>query len=558
MECILNNKMLSEEYADLIVDSDIYMNEEGFIYINPRHSIMNVSITKLNKCNLGVYGYHNIPKCYTLESLNSLEESGVTRIQNNPNFALKGLGLLIGIIDTGIDYQHEAFLYPDRSTKISSIWDQTRQNNMDVSENVEFGTEYNREMINLALVNENPLKIVPSTDEIGHGTMIAGIIAGNESLSNDFRGVVPNAEFVVVKLKQAKNFVRDYFGIPRDAICYQESDIMFGVKYVIEKAQQLGKPIAICIALGSSQGSHDGRGALSAYLSSYTDNPGTVIVNSAGNEGATRRHYFGTLTTERKFDEFELNVGKSEPGFSMEIWQSAPHLLTIEATSPSGDTISPIFPSRNECRRISLVFERTIVYINNIISEAKSGDQLILVRFEYPTEGIWRFRVNSIEGLASTYNVWLPSGSLISEQTYFLNSSPDITLTSPSNAPYTISITSYNHENDIIWLSSSRGYTRVNTIKPDLAAPGVNIVCPLVNNRYGKTTGTGAAAAHATGIAAMFLEWGIVRGKYPSINGTEIRQILIRGAKRDRQLIYPNNIWGYGIIDVFNSFSSLR
>lgn len=557
----MNAKIISEEYADLIVENNSTIakaNKESLIYLHPRFSMLNIPIAQIDKCSIGQYGYNNIPNCYTIESLTSLEKSGITKIQNNPNLDLQGQGVLIGVIDTGIDYQHEAFINSDRTSKIVSLWDQTINDDNNDSQNVIYGTEYSKDIINEALSNQNPLTIVPSKDELGHGTMISGIVVGNESINNDFRGVAPKAELVVVKLKQAKKIIRNIFAIPMDAICYQETDILIGINYVINIAKQLKKPIVLCMPLGSSQGAHDGNNLLSAYLSFLNESPGIAVVISGGNEGASRRHYYGTINTQTKYDEFELSIGANESGISMEIWQSAPYLLKIEGTSPSGDNINPIEPSRSDCKRLSLVFERTIIYINNIISEAESGDQLILFRFEFPTEGIWKFRVTNIEGLTSNYNVWLPSGNFITESTFLLNSSPNITLTEPANAFYPIVITAYNHLNDSIWANSSRGYTRINTVKPDLAAPGVNLVCPIINNKYGRATGTGAAAAHCAGAAAMLLEWGIVKGNYPTMHGIEVRQLLVRGAKRESGIIYPNNIWGYGVLDIFNTFSSLR
>lgn len=555
------NKIVDEAYADLIIESGseyAAANPENITPFIANYSILHIPIEEVDKCSIGRdFAYYNFPTLYTLQSLTSLESSGITTIQNNPNLALRGQGVLIGIIDTGIDYMHEAFIRPDGSTKIASIWDQTLNDEEPASGDIPFGREFDKEAIDIALRSENPLELVPTTDENGHGTMIAGIAAGNESLNNDFRGVVPDSELVVVKLKQAKYILREVFSVSRNAICYQETDILFATNYILSVAGLLNRPVVICIALGSNQGGHDGRGILSTYLSQIMDIPGSAVVIAAGNEGNSRRHYFGTIGRDSNYNEIELRVGEDEPGFSMEIWQSPPHRLSVDILSPAGEYISPIFPQINECRRYSFIFETTNVYINNMISEAETGDQLILIRFEYPTEGIWRFRLYNLDDLASNFNIWLPTGALISEDTYFLNSDPNITLTSPGTSLYPITITAYNHVNNSIWIDSSRGYTRIGTIKPDLAAPGVDLACPLLNNSYGRVSGTGAAAAHAAGIVAMLYEWGIVNGNYPNIYGTEIRMILIRGAVRDRQLVYPNNIWGYGIIDAYGAFMSL-
>lgn len=555
------NKLVSEDYADLIVENDSEFARENpteLVYLSPNHSILHIPIEDIDKCSIMQYGYRSFPACYTLESISSLDKSGVTAIQNLPNLGLRGEGVLIGVIDTGIDYTHEAFINPDGTSKIVSIWDQTIQADSPGTGNIKYGTEYQREQINNALNTPNPLDIVPTRDEIGHGTALAGIIAGNESLSNDFRGVVPNAELVIVKMKQAKNIIRDFYAIPRDAICFQATDVIFGVNYVIEIANRLNRPMAICIALGSGLESHDSKGVISAYFSYIAELPGKAIIVSAGNEGNAKRHYMGTIDNRIGYDEFELRVGPDEYGFSMEIWQGIPHRLSVTVTSPSGEFINPILPSLGECRRNNFIFESTVMYINNIISEPATGDQLILFRFEYPAEGIWRFRITNIDELGSTYNAWLPSGDLISNETYFLRPDPDITITAPGNALVPITATAYNHNNDSIWNQASRGYTRNNDVKPDMAAPGVDIVCPAMNNRYTTITGTGAAAAHTCGIVAMLLEWGIVKKNYDTLNVNEIKDILISGARRQEGIIYPNNIWGYGMINILGAFQSLR
>lgn len=563
------NKIVSEDYADLVIEAGSRLalaNSTNITPINFRNVLLNIPVEQIDKCSITEYSYTNFPLCYTLESLVSLEKSGITQIQNNPNLALRGEGVLVGVIDTGIDYQHEAFLYPNRTTKIVSIWDQTiNPETPDTEENdnieysiIAYGTEYKREAINEALQADNPLEVVPSTDELGHGTMIAGIINGNESIDNSFRGVVPEAELVVVKLKQAKRITRDFYAISHDAVCFQTSDILFGIKYVIDTARILERPVVVCLALGSSMGGQDGSGPLSWYVSYVSENIGMIAVISGGNEGNLRRHYSGTVEAQTYSDTFELNVGPDEYGFSMELWQEIPNLLSVEITSPSGEVISPIYPERNDCRRFSLVFERTVLYVNNIIFESNSGNQLILFRFEYPTPGIWTFRVVNINRLMSSFNVWLPSGDLISEETYFLEPDPEITLTAPSYGEGAMTITAYDPTNDNIWINSGRGYSAANIIKPELVAPGVDITCPLPGNGYGSMTGTGAAAAHASGISAMLLEWGVVRGNYPSIHGGEIKNILIRGATRDRELTYPNPTWGYGRINVYDAFDRLR
>jgi subtilisin family serine protease len=555
----LDNPILSEDYIDLLVENNtlpLYGNNPttqiDFVY-----SVVHLPSSSIDKCSLGKYPYYVFPSLYTFNSTISLEKSGIQQIQLNPKFNLYGQGVLVGIIDTGIEYQHEAFLNQDGTSSIVSIWDQTIQEGGIPPEGFLYGSEYSNEKINNALRSDTPLSIVPSQDVNGHGTMIAGLIAGKSSISANFSGVVPDSELVVVKLKEAKNINKTILGVPQEKLCFQETDLLFGIVYLLSVANKLKRPLVICIALGTNQGGHDGYGALSRSLIYVNRLPRIAVVLSAGNEGNTKRHYYGITTAGQRNTEFELRVGKNETSFAMELWQQVPYRVSIDIRSPTGEYIAPIYPGLNECFEINFIFESTIIWINNTIFESESGDQLILLRFASPQEGIWKFGISNIENATSNFHVWLPCDDLISNDTYFLESNPDYTLTSPGVTLDPTTVTAYDPLTDGIAIFSSRGYTRIGEIKPDLAAPGVNLTCPTLNNNYASVSGTGAAAAHTAGIIAMVLEWGVVSENYPSINGYIIKQLLIRGAKRTPILTYPNNIWGYGKVDVYGLFKML-
>ncbi len=265
-------RILSEDYADLLIEYRRYPEELSSIpdscsnIINDTHAVVYAPINQLPNYLVQEIGYSAYPNLYGLADTGSLEASGITRLLNVPNFDLRGQGVLVGFIDTGIDYTHSAFINADGSSKIRSIWDQTIQTGP-APASFYYGTEYTREEINVALQNPDPRSVVPSVDEIGHGTALAGIAVGNPSLENNFSGVVPLSEIIVVKLKQSKRFLQEFFIVPENTISYQENDIMFGVRYLIEAARELNRPIAICIGLETNQGSHDGRGALTSYLS---------------------------------------------------------------------------------------------------------------------------------------------------------------------------------------------------------------------------------------------------------------------------------------------------
>lgn len=569
-------KITSNEYSDLIIEYD--RNEQlletygsnNVQIMNNRHAIVYITTAQVTDRSLALFGYSAIPKCYGLVSEISLAASGVTRIRTLPTFQLRGNGVLVGIVDTGIDYTNSVFLHKDGTSKIISLWDQTIDSEdrypgeatygegIIYGEPAYYGTEYGMDQINQALYSDNPFDIVPSRDDIGHGTMLAGIAAGSEIPASSFSGVAPDAELVVVKLKQAKQALRNFYSIPPDVPCYQENDIMWGVQYLTRVARNLNRPIAICIGLGSSQGDHTGMGALASQLSVAADFPGVCITVAGGNEGAARRHFFSRIDTGVGFSNVRLNVSANEAGFTMEIWGGPPESYFLDIISPSGEIVPGITDILYANREISFLFENTIVLIDYQTIEAQSGEQLILLRFKNPAPGIWQFNVHKSGSLPGSFHIWLPSDDFISNDTYFLESDPYTTITSPGNSLIPITVTAYDVDNNSLYQNAGRGYTASNIIKPELAAPGVNLLSPTLEHGFASVTGTSAAAAHMTGVTALMLEWGIVKGNFKSITTVGIKKFLVRGAKRNVYIAYPNRDWGYGILDIFNAFNILR
>ena len=376
--------------------------------------------------------------------------------------------------------------------------------------------------------------------------------------ANNFSGVATDSELLVVKLKQAKNNIRDFYHISRDVICYQDNDIMLGVEYLLRKSNELKRPISICIGLGTSLGSHDGRGVLSRYLSLIADQNGVSLSIAAGNEGNSGHHYFGEMSGAQDFNTVELRVGPNEVGFTMQLWGKPPNTFSIDILSPTGEYI-PRIPARlGESRVIRFIFEETVINIDYFIVESQTGDELILMRFQSPTEGIWRFRVYNTLKINSVFHIWLPLSNFISGETYFVSSNPDTTLTEPANALVPIVVTAYDYTSQNLYINNSRGFTRDGRFHPDFAAPGVNLVGPGLQNSYTTRSGTSLAAAHTAGVSALLLEWGIVNNNFPRLDSVEIDNFLKRGAKRDPSVTYPSTSWGFGILDLFSTFNSFR
>lgn len=552
-------KAVNENYIDLMINNEFASElfyDGNLTTINDRYSILHEPINEFRMCLLGNLPYTIFPLIYTLNSTFSLEKSNVPTIQRNPHFSLFGQGVLIGFVDTGIDYKHKAFLNLNGTTRIFSIWDQTLGSGIP-PDGFTFGSEYKKEVINLALKSIVPSDIVPTFDDNGHGTALAGIAAGTSDPNEEFSGIAPEAELVVVKLKQAKEYNRKIFCVKNDIDCYLETDLMLGIEYVRKVAMNLNRPLVLCIGMGSSQGGHNGGGPFAEYINSLSTYPGVSVCIAAGNEGNNQRHYRGALMAPDYFKDFELRIGDHDHEFFFELWNHSPFRISIKLTAPTGETTQVIQPRFNDCRTFDFVFESTIIYVNNFILEEETGAQLIIVRFSKAMKGIWRIRVFSIDFEPSVFDVWLPSGIIISQETYFLEATPDITVTNPGNTQSSLTVAAYNQNNDSININSSRGFSISDVIVPDLAAPGYMVTCPLPYNQYGNATGTGAAAAHASGILALLLEWAINRENYTTITGRDINRLLIRGAYRSKSISYPNTTWGYGQIDILGLFHRL-
>lgn len=562
-------KILSNDYANVIVDynrKDRFTKQfEGFPLnilderIDDKYAVYYIPYADTTLALEWENEYASTPKLYGLLDTINLDAMGVGKVQNVPQLGLKGEGVLLGFVDTGIDYTNSAFRNVDGTSRIVSIWDQTIEN-LEASQNIfYYGTEYSKEQINNALQNEDPFSIVPSKDDIGHGTMLAGIAGGTRDETNDFQGVVPLSEFVVVKLKQAKQNIRNHFLVPEDVTCFQEDDIMFGIQYLANTAQLLNRPIVICIGLGTTQGGHDAEGVLSDYMAFTGNRVGICFIIAAGNEGSSKNHYYGVIDPNIGYNEVELLIGGGEKGFAMELWGFPPNTYTIDILSPGGQYVSQIEGRLGVNRKIEFLFENTVVYVDYLLVESQSGSPLILIRFENPAQGMWRFRVYSRGSKNANFHIWLPLTGFISRETFFINANPDTTITSPGNAPVLTTVTAYDAVTNVIYINSSRGYTRDNYVKPDIAAPGVNVLAPMpgVGNNYTRVSGTSVAAAHTVGLAAMIFEWGIVREFYETLGSLQIQRFLIRGVERDPSLSYPNKVWGYGKVNIYNTFLSL-
>lgn len=559
----------SNDVYDFIVSSD----ERNTPLIEPacvqsisrNYSILYYDRSRVPELSIRDYSYTSIPKLFSLMDSTSLDVSGILAIQNQPALSLKGQGILIGIIDTGIDYRNPLFRDGDGNTRIVSIWDQS-YNQAVVSEELDenqlpellYGVEYTREQLNQALNSPNPQEIVPEKDTNGHGTYLASIAAGSADPVNDFIGAAPLSELVVVKLKEAKQNLRDFFYMLGEEPLYQENDIMAGLAYLDEVARREQKPMVILLGLGSNQGSHTGSGPLSRVLDEIGEQIGRAVVVPAGNQAVAEHHFYGKANSILNPVVAEINVEENIEGFCMELWAYAPELVRVEVQSPTGQRSEGSFPVSEETQTTNFIFENTLLTLDYRIAGKESGDLLIFFRFTRPAEGIWTVYVYPENAITGAFHIWLPIQSLVGNDVIFIEPNPDTTITTPGNAQTVITVGGYNALTGARYLESGRGFSGTGQVKPEFCAPGVEVAGAGLRENYITQTGTSAAAAIATGAAALVLEWGLLRGNAPTMNSVEVKNLLIRGCMRDLERTYPNVEWGYGKLNIYQSFINLR
>ena len=575
--------IVSEETGDYIIEyNSLYFEQiqrqDGVCIscINDTWCILYTNYPGSRNINIQ-QGYYSVPKLYGLMDTTSFDASGITATLNQPLLNVRGQGVLIGFLDTGIDYLREDFKASGGRTRIAAVWDQTIQSGNyeeDTGEAagteqydreqaqgmVQYGTVYTREDINAALAAEregqNPYDIVPSRDENGHGTFLAGVAAASETA--DYIGAAPEAEILMVKLKPAKKYLRDFYLLPEQVEAYSETDMMMGVRFLQQYAIREKKPLVICVGLGTASGSRTGALPFADLLNTLARQVNTVVVTCTGNEANNRTHTSGLAVSDTEPSEIEITVGADERGFVMEIWAESLDILSVAITSPSGERISRI-PARIDTGGVyNFLLERSQVAVNYRVVESASGYEVIFMRFINPAQGIWKIHVYSLTNIVGRYNAWLPLKQFLSGDTYFLNSNPSTTLTEPGAAERVISVGAYNHITDASYAASGRGYTATGLVKPDFVAPGVDVYGVRAGGGYTTRTGTSVAAAHAAGAAALLLTWGVTDGNLPYMGTNEVKSVLIRGAKRENNTVYPNNIYGYGKMDVIEAFYKLR
>lgn len=470
---------------------------------------------------------------------------------------LTGKGVLVAVIDSGIDYENPEFRNGDGETRIQYLWDQT----LVPSETIGFppagfseGVEFDKAKIDEALRSNMPETMVPSFDTSKHGTAVAAIAAaGGNLMDGRFEGVAPESELIVVKL-----------GSPLPDSFPRTTQLMRALTYVVKKAVEIGKPVAINLSFGNTYGSHDGTSLLERFLDNVSEIGRTVICVGSGNEGAAGGHISGSFASGQQRKRIELNVGNYQSSFSVQLWKEYVDRLLVALISPSGIR-EEIDTQRTGMQTITMEQTNILLYIGE--PSPYSVNQEIYFDFlpqqTYMNPGIWTFELTPVRAVSGNYDLYLPSNVSLNADTRFFTPTPDKTLTIPSTASKVITVGAYDVSYEAYADFSGRGYPlqsiageRVNqgSIKPDIAAPGVAINTIAPGGIPVQVSGTSFATPFVTGSAALLMEWGIVRENDLFLYGEKVKAYLRRGARPLRgEANYPNARSGYGALCVADS-----
>ena len=470
--------------------------------------------------------------------------------------ALTGKGVIVAVIDSGIDYFLQDFQNKNGS-RIIFLWDQTATPNSEKGwlPPIGFvsGVEYNKTQIDQALATGNQTlarEIVPETDIMGHGTAVTGIAAGSSSNAL-YRGIAPESDLIIVKL-----------GLPGEQGFPRTTELMRAITYVLQKAQELQKPVSINLSFGNTYGAHDGSSLLERFMDNASEVNRSVVCVGSGNEAASGGHTSGRLFNNERI---ELSIGNYESSIDVQLWKNYVDIFKVGLIAPGGERFTV---NMNQIGRQTWnVLNTTVmIYVGSPIPySVNQGIFFDLIPRNANTfidTGIWIFDMTPVKTVIGNYHMYLPSESVRSSATRFFTPNPELTLTIPSTSSKVITVGAYNSLFNAYTDFSGRGehispqaLTIANpTMKPDIVAPGVSIMAPISGGGHEPVTGTSFATPVVTGSAALLMQWGIVKGNDPYLYGEKVKAYFHKGARHlPGSTEYPNPQVGWGALCVRDS-----
>lgn len=534
------------------VEEELSKYEDVYLtIINSKYAILsilsNLDFNNIQEENSTIV-YIKPADMYTLQAVAPVDAAQARVLQLTLPLSLTGNGVNLAIIDTGIDYLNEEFMDLSGKTRIECIFDQTIFESQP-NKKVPFGTLYEKKQIQSAInanrEGKSPYDIVPSKDKIGHGTNMTGIIGGTGKNPN-LKGVVPECNFVIVKLIEDISYKKQ-FNV--DIPVFNITSIFVALEFLYNYALESNKPMVIYFPLGTNLGNHKKPGILEQFIELICLNSSIAMVSGTGNERGNGTHTSG-IVQYGKTEVVELEVDSKQNQLWVEFWIDLANIMSLEIISPSGENTGIINPLINTTISYKFIFEKTSVKINYYLPEENTGDELIRIRFYDLQPGIWKFNLTGDVILSGKYNAWIPQKGITIGETKFSLADPYGTITNPSNALGMITTAAYDQNNNNALKYSGMGFVDSYVSIIDVAAGGVNALTVGLNNKVDIVNGTSVSAAITAGACAMLFQWGIVEGNDTYMHNQTLKTYLARGTVKRKGDSYPNPQWGYGILNI--------
>lgn len=528
--------------------------------INNRLAIISVQEKDIERLKLDVPSivFIETRSIYVLQDISPINVDDIASVKINKYLDLTGSGVVVGVVDTGIDYLNREFIREDGTSRIIRLWDQTIQS--DKNPNLYIGTEYKNDEINEAIKMNNggggdPYSIVPSKDEVGHGTSMAGII-GARGYNKNIEGIANDCDFIVVKLLPSQNYanILSQNNLPIVPV-YNSSEVLSAINYISQYSKELNRPMVLYLGVGSNNGSHDGGNMVSRFITLVSTENNIVCVAGTGNSGNVEGHSTNFISRQGEVKSSELLISKQINVFKLEVWIKSPNRMALNIISPNGEESGYIRPNLNTKDTRQFYLSNTNVDIIGYDPESFSGNQLFILNFKGIKPGIWKISLRGEYVIDGRYDIWLDDKSLLPEGTKFLNPNPYNTLTIPSTAEGVITVAYYNGVTNSIVSSSGKGFNTNFLINPSITTDGVNILAISAGSDVEKkVSGSSAATAIVAGACALLAQWGRVDGNDTSLYPIKLRSLLIYSATRNELYEYPNETFGYGALNLLDVF----
>lgn len=566
-ECKVCNKYLDENYEHYVVEYrgefQEQINKLDYVCgttITDTLAIVAVESNNLNKLRRDVPSiiFVEAKSIYVLQDIDPSNADNIHKLKINPYLNLTGKGVLVGMIDSGINYINKEFIREDDTSRILRIWDQ----NVQVKEqsDFKFGTVYYNEEINEAIKvyksGGDPYSIVNCKDEIDHGTKMAGII-GARGYNGEMQGIAHDCDFLVVKLLQSPNYKKRLReNNLKQVPVYSNAEVLSAIEFLRKTAKEINRPLVIFCGVGSQEGSHDGCNITSRFITSLANEEGIIFIAGTGNSADSEGHAMNYINNTGEIETVELIISKNMKYFEFYIWIQKPDIMSLNVTDPSGEEMGYFAPKIYSTYEKNFYLLNTNLKVTGYNPENFTGHQVFLLVFTDIKSGIWRLNLKGEYITNGRFDIWLPDKTLLPEGTKFLNSNPNTTLTIPSTAKRVITVAYYNSMNNSIVASSGKGWDSNEIINPDLAADGINILTTSgSDNKIIPASGSSVATAIVAGTVCLLIQWQINNLKDLGVYSVKLRSFLIYGAIRDKNYEYPNKDIGYGKLDLLESFN---